>query len=134
MDIAFGGGTGDSDDLDLLYYAWLSLSQPMLSTIAFYYDQVDMMASTWLHGLTEEYSPNGPNNPEQFVDLVVDNASLQRRLYYTSSHDEELLRSFYMQKYDDSALLLKTWSRSVLSPFVPSLGINSGLATYRLMS
>ncbi len=92
------------------------------------------MASSWLHGLSADYSPNGPYNAEQFVDLVVDNASLQRRLYYTSSHDEELLRSFYMQNYDDSALLLKTWLRSVLSPFVPSLGINSGLATYRLMS
>lgn len=133
FDISFG--CVDSGDMDQFYYAWLNVSQPVLSTIALCYEQVDKAAAVWLHGTDWEFSPNNPyTDEEMFIDVIVDNDSQHRRFYYTSSHDEELLRNFYLQKHDDRVLIRKTWLRTALTPLIPSLGIDSGLFSYRLMS
>lgn len=138
FEIVFNGMV-DTDDMDHLYYAWLNISQPVLSTLFFYYEQVDQWARSWLHGLDDMYSPNGPDAfEEMFFEAIVDNESLHQRLHYTSSLDEELLSSFHMHRYDTDwaffSSIRKSWLHNNLVYLIPSLGIHSGLATYRLMS
>ncbi len=138
FEIVFNGMV-DTDDMDHLYYAWLNISQPVLSTLFFYYEQVDQWARSWLHGLDDMYSPNGPEAYEEmFFEAIVDNESLHRRLHYTSSLDEELLSSFHMHKHDTDwaffSSVRKSWLHNKLVYLIPSLGIHSGLANYRLMS